>query len=158
MRKRKSKQPDANKLILAKILGVVLFVVFTITGHSFESSIIRDNVQVSNWCYLKRRDILRDKRGQFKWISSDELLKRVVDKYPVERPETLGKSNLKGDVTIQVMVNPTGKIICTHGLRGNPIGIAAALLSVHKWTFKPYKTIRKPIYILSELTISYDFS
>ncbi len=107
---------------------------------------------------LKRRDILRNSNGQIRWFSSAELMDRVIKKQPVERPSVLGKNNLRGVVAIQVVIDRNGRVICTNGVEGHPLGIASAIRSLREWTFKPYISKGKRKSIAGTLFIPYNFS
>ena len=84
-------------------------------------------------------------------------MERVINKQPVDRPGALGANNLRGTVTIRVVINKNGKVICTRGVEGNPLGIASAERSLRKWTFRPYVSGGKRKSIVGTLSISYDF-
>lgn len=107
---------------------------------------------------LKRRDILRNSNGQIRWFSSAELMDRVIKKQPIERPSVLGKNNLRGIVAIQVVIDKNGRVICTNGVEGHPLGIASAIRSLREWTFKPYISKGKRKSIVGTLFIPYNFS
>lgn len=84
-------------------------------------------------------------------------MKRVIERRRIERPGTLGKNSLRGVVHIQVLINETGKVTCAYGLKGNPLGIAAAVRSLREWIFKPYTIEGQPKTVAGVLAIRYDF-
>jgi hypothetical protein len=90
-------------------------------------------------------------------LASSDLMDRVVEKRPVERPGLLGKNNLRGVVSIEVLINKQGRVVCAHGVEGHPIAIGPAIRSVREWTFKPYFIGRKPKSVAGVLTIPYNF-
>ena len=70
--------------------------------------------------------------------------KLLVDQ---ERPEypTLAKVNyIQGQVRLQVMVDPEGKVCEAHVLKGHAFLAAAALKSIRHWVYRPYKTDTGP--------------
>lgn len=136
---------------------LVLCAALPTTGRSSKRQSTPDASQVSRWHCLKRRDILRNSSGHLRWFSSSELMERVIDKQPVERPGVLGKNNLRGVVTIQVVIDKNGKVICTRGVEGHPLGIASAIRSLRKWTFRPYVSNGKRKSMVGILSIPYDF-
>lgn len=90
------------------------------------------------------------------WLTSSELMDRVIERRPIERPGPLGKNSLRGVVNIAVLVNKQGKIICARGVEGHPLGIAAAIRSLRQWTFRPYTVGRKLRTVAGVLAIPYD--
>ena len=143
------------------IVGTSIFILFTAwptNGKSSRRQIAPNASKVNSSPCLKERDLLRNSSGHPRWFSSSELMERVIDKQPVERPGVLGKNNLRGVVTIQVVIDKNGKVICAHGQEGNPIGLASAIRSLRKWTFKPYVSNGKRKSIIGVLSIPYNFS
>jgi outer membrane biosynthesis protein TonB len=136
---------------------LILVLVLPTSGQSSKRQVTRDATQVSNWHCLKRRDILLNSDGHLRSFSSSELMERLIDEHPVERPDVLGKNNLRGFVTIQVVIGKEGKVICSRGVKGNPIGIASAIRSLRGWTFKPYVLNGKRKSIVGSLVIPFNF-
>jgi hypothetical protein len=110
------------------------------------------------WPCLNRKDLLRDKDGHPVWLSSSELMMAVIEKHPIERPSALGKNNLHGVVTIQMLIDKTGKVVCARGVKGHPVGMAAAIQSLRKWSFKPYSVNGKRKSVAAVLDLPFDFS
>lgn len=137
---------------------LVLIAAIPSLGRSPKRPVTLDDSQVKGWPCLKRRDILRDGRQHPRWFNSDELMARVVEKRAVERPGGLGKNHLRGYVTIQVVVSKDGKVVCARGVEGHPLGIASAVRSLRRWSFRPYVSNGKRKAIAGALSIPYDFS
>jgi len=136
---------------------LLLLVAPAISGRALAPRVKSEAHQASERACLKRRDLLRQEDGRLRWFSSGELMERVINKQPVDRPGALGANNLRGTVTIRVVINKNGKVICTRGVEGNPLGIASAERSLRKWTFRPYVSGGKRKSIVGTLSISYDF-
>jgi hypothetical protein len=153
-----SRSRDQYKWSIVVAMGIlVLFIALPTTGHSPKQQATSDASQVSSWQCLKGRDILRNSKGQPRWFSSTELMDRVIEKQPVERPGVLGKNQLRGVVTIQVVIDKNGKVVCTRGVEGHPLGIASAIRSLCGWTFRPYISNGKRKSIVGVLSIPYNF-
>jgi hypothetical protein len=110
-----------------------------------------------NWSCLNRKDLLRDKDGSPVWLTSEELMDRVLEKQPVERPGPLGKNNLQGVVRLRILINNRGKVICAQGVDGHPIAIGPAIHSVRRWTFKALRVNGKRKSVAGVLELPYEF-
>jgi outer membrane biosynthesis protein TonB len=85
-------------------------------------------------------------------------MQRVLEKQPVPRPSLLGKSRLRGDVIVQVLINEYGKVDCIRAIKGHPLAISSAVDCVSKWVFKPYSgNGQMTKCVLGTLIIPYDF-
>lgn len=102
--------------------------------------------------------MLRDQSGRVKSLKSEELMERVIEKHPIQRPGVLGRNRLSGLVNIQVVIDKNGKVICSRGIEGHAIGIASAIRSLSKWVFRPYVFQGKRRSIAGTLSLEYDFS
>ena len=114
-------------------------------------------VNDKNWSCLKRKDLLRDKEGRTVWQTSETLMDHVLEREPIERPGPLGKNKLRGVVTIRIVINNKGKVICAQGVAGHPMAIGPAIHSVRKWTFKVFTTGGKRKSTVGVLDLPYDF-
>lgn len=92
------------------------------------------------------------------WLTSAELLDRVLKKEPVERPGPLGKNNLRGVVRLRILINNRGEVICAQGVDGHPLAIGPAIHSVRRWTFKAFMVNGKRKSVAGVLDLPYDFS
>lgn len=90
-------------------------------------------------------------------LSSANLMKRVLQKAPIERPGSLGRTQLRGVVHIEIIVDESGHVTCSYGLSGHPIALGAAVRSVSQWLFRPYMRNGKPKAVSSVLVIRYNF-
>jgi len=111
-----------------------------------------------NWYCLRRCDLWRDQKGRPRWINSDELKDRTEASRPIERPGNLGTNSMKGSITIELVIDGQGKVVCARGVKGHPIAIAAALKSIQHWSFKPTVVDVKSKAMAGSLTLSYNFS
>lgn len=139
------------------LVGILIFIAIVLQC-SLAQSHLKDGGIPKSWACLKRTDLLRDSHGQPVWLASSDLMERVLEKLPIKRPGPLGKNKLQGVVSIEVVINKRGKVICARGAEGHPIAIGAAIDSVRKWTFKPYDVSGKAKSVVGVLTVPYDFA
>jgi hypothetical protein len=139
-------------------LVVLLFLfLFLVEPCAFSQADVPDVGTDKKWSCLKRKDLLRDKEGRPVWLTSEELMARVLQKQPIERPGPLGKNNLHGIVRIRIVINKHGKVICAQGVEGHPMGVGPAIKSVRRWTFKALTVNGEPKSVVGVLELRYDF-
>ena len=106
---------------------------------------------------FKRNGASRARRSRPVLLASSELMDRVIQRRPIERPGLLGKNSLRGVVNIEVLISKQGKVICARGVNGHPLAIAAAVRSLRQWTFRPYAIGHKTTSVAGVLSIPFDF-
>lgn len=136
---------------------LVFLVSFLIEQSAFSQATVPYTSTDKNWSCLKRKDLLRDKQGRPVWLTSEELLDHVIERGPIERPGPLGKNTLRGVVSIRVLINKHGKIICAQGVDGHPMAIGAAIHSLRRWTFKAFTLSGERKSVVGILNLPYDF-
>ena len=136
---------------------VVLVLVFSITELAFGQTGNDKFRSLENWECVKRKLFLRDEKGDPSWLTSKMLLASVIERVPLRPPLLLGKNDLYGKVTVQLLVGKDGKVRCVRGVEGSPMAISSAVNAVSKWVFKPHEVKGKPVSVLGWVTVSYDF-
>jgi hypothetical protein len=111
----------------------------------------------TNWSCLKTKEFLRDHHGKAVWLSALETEARARKKVPPQVPGTLGKNNLYGIVTLQVLIGKDGTVECARPIRGDPVAISSVLTAIREWVFEPYTVDQRPNAILGEIAVEYDF-
>jgi hypothetical protein len=149
------KNPNQCNKLFAVALMLLLF--FLVEASAFSQTDVLDTGTDKNWSCLKRKDLLRDKQGRPVWLTSAELMDRVLEREPIERPGPLGKNNLRGVVRIRILINKHGKVICAQGVDGHPMAIEPAIHSVRRWTFKAFTVSGERKSIVGVLDLPYDF-
>ena len=77
-------------------------------------------------------------------LKSKAANKLLLDQEKPEYP-TLAKVNyIQGDVRLQVLVDPRGRVSEAHVLKGHAFLAAAALNAIRHWVYRPYKTDSGP--------------
>ena len=82
-------------------------------------------------------DLFRDGSGQPKWFSSPEVEKMATR---TTTPEAVALPNglpYSGFVSVRLMVNTAGDVVCLWDASGHPLMIASAIRAIHQWKFKP---------------------
>ena len=97
-------------------------------------------------------------RAQAIELSPDEVGGLVVKDYPLLAPERLHDSTLRGEVTVEIVLDSRGRLCEAKALDGNPFAIASALRSLPKWRFNPHRVDGAPRPIRGKLIMKYDFS
>lgn len=140
-----------------KLLFLLPLLFILVESRCFSQTTDPGIVDDKNWSCLKRKDLLRDKEGRPVWLTSEELMDRVLEREPIERPGPLGKNKLRGVVSIRILINKHGKVICAQGVEGHPMAIGPAIHSVRKWTFKVFTVGGERKSVVGVLDLPYDF-
>jgi hypothetical protein len=111
----------------------------------------------ANWTCTKGKDFLRDRYGKAVWLNPKELESRARKKTPPQVPGTLGKNNLHGSVTLQVLIGKDGTVECARAIQGHPVAISSVITAIRDWIFEPFTVDQKPHAILGEIAVEYDF-
>lgn len=89
-------------------------------------------------------------------VSSADLMSLAVKKTPI-MPPMMERVSIAGTVTLRVCVNAKGKVTSATVIDGHPMASQAALDSVQKWRFKPYRLKGRTANIEGDLQMEYDF-
>ena len=138
-------------------IALVVLLSFLVERSANSQASVPDKSADKNWSCLKRKDLLRDKQGRPVWLTSEELMDRIIEREAIERPGLLGKNSLRGIVSIRILINKQGKVICAQGVDGHPMAIGAAIHSLRRWTFKPFIVSGEQKSVVGVLDLSYDF-
>lgn len=149
------KNPNQCNRLFA--VALVLLLSLLVETSVFSQTDVKEIGTDKNWSCLKRKDLLRDKEGRPVWLTSKELMDRVLEQEPIERPGPLGKNNVRGVVRIRILINKHGKVICAQGVDGHPMAIGPAIHSVRKWTFKAFTVSGERKSVVGVLDLPYDF-
>lgn len=95
-----------------------------------------------------------DEQGNPLWLGADELAARTVRKSHLAFPMLDG--HLRGEVTLDVLIDAQGKVECARTVDGNPIALSAAMEASRTWEFAPFIQNGRALPVLGHLTISYD--
>ena len=90
-------------------------------------------------------------------LSSEDLMKLVIEKKALAMPGLLGRNQLRGIVKVEVALDETGTVLCVAVKSGHPLARDSAVQSVSKWVFKPYVVNHKAKSVFGILVLPYDF-
>ena len=89
-------------------------------------------------------------------VSSADLIGLAVKKTPM-LPPIMERVWIAGIVTLRVCVNTRGRVTSATVIDGHPMAYQAAMDSVRKWRFKPYRLKGRSANIEGDLRMEYDF-
>jgi WD40 repeat protein len=90
-------------------------------------------------------------------LSSNQLLQRVIQKSPIERPSMLGKNQTRGVVAIQILIDKQGRVVYARGVEGDPFAIASSTKSLRNWRFTPYVRKGRQRSVTGVVSLPFDF-
>jgi hypothetical protein len=82
-------------------------------------------------------------------MSSDATNARATQKVDLSGPAK--QRDIRGDVSVYVLVGPDGAVICTSGYLGHPMVLKDVEEAVRQWKFKPLKENNKPVAFVGSL-------
>jgi hypothetical protein len=96
--------------------------------------------------------LLRDRAGKLVWFSPEQLQSRIVATVPLEKP-VIPRQKYIGQVSMHVIVNTKGNVICMWGAAGHPVMLSPAFRAVHEWRFKPMVSDGQPAEYVGTLKV-----
>lgn len=85
-------------------------------------------------------------------VSPPELVSSV----PPEYPEVARKANVKGKVSLELIIDEKGDVTSAKVLKGLPMGLdRAASDAVKKWKYKPATSYGKPVKVYLPVTVTF---
>lgn len=88
--------------------------------------------------------ILRDDNGKIITFTSPEMKSRATRKVDVS-VTLMGKVDFKATFLFEILVGPTGNIICLKRVSGLPVADAEVEKSLRQWKFKPAEMNGRPV-------------
>jgi TonB family protein len=109
----------------------------------------------SVWPCADKRSPAVDERGIQRWLSSEELMHRVVHRSELRFPMFDG-GRLHGEVQLDILIDSRGEVACARLISGHPIAAASAMDAIQRWTFQPLTVQGKRVPVLGHLTVPFD--
>lgn len=78
--------------------------------------------------------LLRKSNGKVVWLSPKQMKAMSIDRAIPAFPKSC---RCQGQISVAVVVNPEGKVACTHVISGHPLLATSSIEAASKWTFKP---------------------
>jgi hypothetical protein len=102
------------------------------------------------WPCGEHPEALKDAEGKEVWLTSGALNKRVIRRVEPHLPSSL---RADGNVALDIILGPTGAVLCARALEGHPILRQAATEAVLGWTFKPYRVKGRTVEVFGHLNM-----
>lgn len=131
-----------------KYLVLVAFVAVLACTAVFGQAAAPPSKQES-WPCGTTSNLLVDSDGQPVWIDSEELRRHAINMPGPKLPSSLRAA---GKITIDVIVDTNGHVVCTQVLNGHPLLREAVAEAVRNWTFKPFAAGDKPVAVSGHLS------
>jgi hypothetical protein len=93
--------------------------------------------------------LLRNDKGEIVRFTSDEMKGRATHKADVGG--LMQRTDIKATIIVDVLVDPSGKVLCEKTLNGHPIIRDEVEKALRVWTFKPSKKNGEPVAYVGRL-------
>jgi hypothetical protein len=107
--------------------------------------------QIGHNCPGEHPDLLRDKSGQLRLLTSENLVQLATRKVAPVVPQTPNGVHYNTYVTLKILVNEQGEVSCIWDNAGNPLFFAAADEAGRWWKFKAMVANGKPMEFIGTL-------
>jgi hypothetical protein len=94
-------------------------------------------------------ELLHYTNGNTVRFSSDEMKRRATHKVDVS--DFMKQTDIKGQILLDVLVGPSGKVMCVKALTGHPILQVEVEKALRSWTFEPTKAGGQAVAYLGRL-------
>lgn len=91
-------------------------------------------------------------------LTSSVLQGKVIDRRVPIYPELPRRIRLQGDVAVEVIISPEGRVESARALSGHPMFIASALDAARAWRFEPTLLNGVPVRVTGVITFVFKFN
>jgi TonB family protein len=100
----------------------------------------------------------KDANGKPIWLDTESLLKGVRH-CAAPNIDSLGDiARIEGYVSVDILVNDTGKVSCVRLVSGHPLLATSAINAAKDWSFQPKMKDAKPVWFYGHLRFHYSSS
>jgi len=92
-----------------------------------------------------------DQNGKPIRLDTDSLLKSATHCTPPKLPALARQARIEGYVSVDILVNDTGKVWCARLVSGHPMLGSSATNAAKDWTFRPMKQEGKAVWFYGHL-------
>ena len=92
-----------------------------------------------------------NRSGKPIWLNTDSLLKRATHCEAPTMPALAHQLRIAGHVSIDILVNDTGKVFCVQRVIGHPMLAGSATDAAKKWTFVPKRQNGRNVWFYGRL-------
>ncbi len=104
----------------------------------------------------KGADLAVDEQGKPLLLSSEEVVKRVVHRTPVEAI-CCQSGQAKGIVKVELVIGSEGAVKCARAVDGHPLAFGQVLECISKWRFRPFMQKGHRRAVLGRMDVPYVF-
>jgi hypothetical protein len=87
--------------------------------------------------------VLRKDTGEILRFQSDEMKRRATHRTDIS--DFMGRTDFREDHVIEVLVGPSGEVLCTRTVSGLPVASVEVEKAVRAWSFQPAKKNGEPV-------------
>lgn len=88
-------------------------------------------------------------------LSSQEAAKLLVKPVPPRYPTLARLNYIQGQVRMEVVLSPQGRVTEAHVVKGHPFLAAAALETIGGWRFRPYEVGSRAYQVLTVVDVDF---
>ena len=88
-------------------------------------------------------------------VSSGVMQGNLVSAPLPDYPRLASLAHIEGQVILQAVVAPNGKVVTTHVLSGHRLLRSAAEHAVRRWRYRPYLVNGRPTHIATIVTLDF---
>jgi TonB family protein len=133
--------------------GSLSLLVLTLATPSFTAAqtVVSDIHATDSKVCTTEQPAYADRDGKPLWFESDSLLKRATHCTSPKMPDMARSLRLEGYVSVDILVNDTGKVSCVRLANGHPMFASSAINAAKQWTFQPMKQDGKAVWFYGHL-------
>lgn len=136
------------------ICGSFSLLVLTLATSSFtaaQTAMSDVNATDSKASCTTQQPVYADRDGKPIWFETDSLLKSALHCTAPKMPDLARSLRVEGYVSVDILVNETGKVWCVRLVSGHPMFASSAINAAKHWTFRPMKQDGKAVWFYGHL-------
>jgi periplasmic protein TonB len=91
-------------------------------------------------------------------VSTGVMMRLILNKVDPIYPEDARRDHVSGAVVVAATVDDQGKIVKLSVVSGPEKLRDAALSAANQWTFKPYLLNGRPVFVLTQFVVNFNFA
>ena len=109
------------------------------------------NLSASTEICASTGPLLRDEKGKPAWLDTDALVKDATHCVAPKMPALARQASLDGYVSVDILVDSKGHVVCIQLISGNPMCVSSAIDAARNWLFRPKKEKGKGVSFYGHL-------
>ncbi len=98
-----------------------------------------------------QQPVYADRDGKPIWSKTDSLLNRAAHCTAPKMPPLTRQAEIDGYVSVDILVNDTGRVTCVRLVSGHPMLASSAMNAAKAWTFRPMKQDGNAVWFYGHL-------